>query len=74
MELIGDPNPFGGNAASGTSSGMSVNTFCIPPTTATAVNSTAGLPGEGAILVKHHLTKQFPSTPCTGLPPNVTCP
>ncbi|TMA75665.1 MAG: hypothetical protein E6J72_17360 [Deltaproteobacteria bacterium] len=70
MELIGDPNAFSGN----TSSGTSVNTFCIPPTTATAVNSTAGLPGEGAILVPDHFTKQFPSTPCTGLPPNVSCP
>jgi len=70
MELMGQPNPFSAN----TSSGMSVNTFCIPPTTATAVNSTSGLPGEGAILVTHHFTKQFPSTPCTGLPPNVTCP
>jgi len=70
MELMGDPNPFSAN----TSSGESVNTFCIPPTTASAVNSTSGLPGEGAIIVPHHFTKQFPSTPCTGLPPNVTCP
>ncbi len=74
MELMGQANPFGGSPASGTSTGQSVNTFCIPPTTATAVNSTSGLPGEGAIMVTHHLTKTFPSTACVGVPPNVTCP
>jgi hypothetical protein len=65
MQLQGDPNPFVVNDSSGTS----VNTFCIPPTTSPAVNSSAGLPGEGAIIVPHHFIKKFPSDVC-----GTTCP
>ncbi len=34
----------------GTATNVSVATFCIPATTASAINQTAGLPGPGAIL------------------------
>ncbi len=47
----------------GSSTGETVNSFCIPPTTSDAVNQTAGLPGEGAIMVPHTLTVQFPAAP-----------
>jgi len=65
MALQGQANTFVLNSSSGTS----VNTFCIPPTSSPAVNSTAGLPGEGAIIVPHHYTKKFPPDAC-----GATCP
>ncbi len=64
MSLVGDPNAFTGTPATGTSSGNSVTTFCIPPTSAAAVNSSAGLPGEGSLLNTHNYTKTFPSVAC----------
>lgn len=65
MQLQGQAGTFVVNSSSGTS----VNTFCIPPTTSPAVNSSAGLPGEGAIIVPQHLTKKFPADTC-----GATCP
>lgn len=65
INLQGDPSPFVVNDSSGTS----LNTFCIPPTTSPAVNTTAGLPGEGMIIVPHTFTKKFPSDVC-----GTTCP
>ena len=59
MQLQGAAGAFSG----GTSTGESVNSFCIPPTTSDAVNQTAGLPGEGAIIAPHTLTTQFPAVP-----------
>ncbi len=59
MALQGQAGSFSG----GTSSGLSVNTFCIPDTQSPAVNQTAGLPGEGAIITDHTLTVSFPATP-----------
>ncbi|MBI3767895.1 MAG: hypothetical protein HY271_05285 [Deltaproteobacteria bacterium] len=65
MQLQGQAGAFVLND----SSGQSVNTFCIPPTTSPAVNQTSGLPGEGAIMVPHHYTKKFPPDACGS-----TCP
>jgi hypothetical protein len=65
IALQGQANPFVLNDSSGTS----VNSFCIPPTSSPAVNSTAGLPGEGVIIVPHHFTKKFPPDSC-----GATCP
>lgn len=59
IQLQGEAGAF----SLGSSTGQSVNSFCIPPTTSTAVNQTAGLPGEGVILVPHTLTVQFPAAP-----------
>jgi len=59
MQLQGDAQPFSGSV----SNGLSVNTFCIPDTQSPAVNQTAGLPGEGAIITEHTLTYAFPATP-----------
>jgi hypothetical protein len=59
MQLQGAAGAFSG----GSSTGESVNSFCIPPTTSDAVNQTAGLPGEGAIIAPHTLTVQFPAVP-----------
>jgi hypothetical protein len=65
MALQGVAGAFSGN----TSIGKSVNTFCIPPTSSSAVNSASGLPGEGAIIAPHILTKKFPPDVCGS-----TCP
>jgi hypothetical protein len=59
MALQGVAGPF----SAGMSTGLSVNTFCIPDTQSPAVNQTAGLPGEGAIITDHKLTAAFPATP-----------
>jgi hypothetical protein len=59
MQLQGVAGP----ASGGVSDGVSVNTFCIPDTQSPAVNQTAGLPGEGAIITDHSLTVSFPATP-----------
>ena len=59
IQLQGQAGAF----ALGSSTGETVNTFCIPPTTSDAVNQTGGLPGEGAIIVPHTLTVQFPAAP-----------
>jgi hypothetical protein len=65
IALQGTPGAFVVNSSSGTS----VNTFCIPPTSSSAVNTTAGLPGEGLLIVPHHFTKKFPPDTC-----GATCP
>jgi hypothetical protein len=40
----------------GTTSNVGAATFCIPATTATAINSTAGLPGPGSITFPNEIT------------------
>jgi hypothetical protein len=65
IDLQGQAGTFVVNDSSGTS----VNSFCIPPTSSVAVNQTSGLPGEGIIVVPHHYTKKFPSDAC-----GTTCP
>ena len=42
-------DPMKRQGTPGTATNVSVSTFCIPATTASAINQTAGLPGPGAI-------------------------
>jgi hypothetical protein len=64
MQLQGIAGAFTGTPLLGSSTGLSVNSFCIPPTSSPAVNSAAGLPGEGAIIQPHMFTKKFPADSC----------
>jgi hypothetical protein len=57
IQLQGQAGAF----VAGSSTGESVNSFCIPPTSSDAVNQTSGIPGEGVIVVPHTLTVQFPA-------------
>lgn len=66
MALQGTADPFVLNETSG--NGVQVNTFCTP-TTSSAVNSSAGLPGEGAIIAPNKQIKKFPPDVC-----GATCP
>jgi hypothetical protein len=67
MVLQGTADPFVLNDTGG--NGKAINTFCIPPTTSPAVNSAAGLPGEGAIISPNKQSKKFPPDACTAACP-----